>query len=85
MPRTTSSHIPSLLTSDRNLSNMPTEQNQTQVAPSNEPKVQPWKAHWPPKTPVTVGEKHGFREGETIQLEGTASGAHLTTLEKEEK
>ncbi|KAF2133132.1 hypothetical protein P153DRAFT_363354 [Dothidotthia symphoricarpi CBS 119687] len=62
---------------------MPTEQKQDQTAPST--KTQPWRVHWPPKTPVTVGEKHGFGEGETIQLEGTASGAHLTSLEKEQK
>lgn len=63
---------------------MPIEQVKKTPAVQNEPKLQPWKAHWPPHTPVIVGEKHGFQKGETIQLEGTASGAHLTFLEEEE-
>jgi len=41
-------------------------------------KAQPWKATWPPKTPVQKGESHGFKKGETIQLEGSA-GAHPQT------
>ena len=64
---------------------MPAEQKQNEPAPATEPKIQPWRAHWPPRTPVTIGEKHGFQKGEIIQLEGTASGAHLTSLEKEDK
>lgn len=68
---------------------MPSEQDQSenhsQSVPPAEPKIQPWRAHWPPQTPVTVGEKHGFQKGETIQLEGTASGARLMSLEKEDK
>ncbi|KAF1845082.1 uncharacterized protein K460DRAFT_365984 [Cucurbitaria berberidis CBS 394.84] len=64
---------------------MPTEQKQNQATPPSEPKVQPWRAHWPPSTPVTVGEQHGFQKGEKIELEGTASGAHLTSLEKDDK
>jgi hypothetical protein len=64
---------------------MPTEQKQNQPAPPIAPKTQPWRAHWPPKTPVTVGEQHGFQKGETIQLEGTASGAHLKSLENKDK
>ncbi|KAF2455841.1 hypothetical protein BDY21DRAFT_372968 [Lineolata rhizophorae] len=38
-------------------------------------KAQPWKANWPPKTAVQPGESHGFKKGETLQLEGSA-GAH---------
>jgi hypothetical protein len=39
------------------------------------PKTQPWKANWPPVTVPKSGETHGFKQGETLQLEGSA-GAH---------
>jgi hypothetical protein len=39
------------------------------------PKSQPWKANWPPVTAPKAGETHGFKQGETLQLEGSA-GAH---------
>lgn len=64
---------------------MPTEELKNQSALPVEAKTQPWKAHWPPQTPVTAGEKHGFQKGETIQLEGTVIFSHLTDLEKEGK
>merc|ERR1712032_436756 len=47
------------------------------------PKSQPWKAHWPPKSPVTAGEKHGFKQGQKIELEGTASGVHVMKVDKD--
>ncbi|KAF2736407.1 hypothetical protein EJ04DRAFT_511073 [Polyplosphaeria fusca] len=55
---------------------MPSDTNPS-PSTSAPPKTQPWKAHWPPKSPVTAGEKHGFSKGQKIELEGTASGAHV--------
>jgi hypothetical protein len=53
-----------------------------ETAPETQVKVQPWKAHWPPRTPVQKGEAHGFKKGETLQLEGSA-GAHPKQLDKQ--
>ena len=48
-------------------------------------KIQPWKAHWPPKTPVKAGEKHGFAKGETLRLEGSAGPHPMPTEDKKEQ
>jgi len=45
-------------------------------------KAQPWKKTWPPKSAVQAGETHGFKKGETLQLEGSA-GAHPDVIEKQ--
>jgi len=46
--------------------------NSNTIQPSSDSKNQPWKAFWPPRTPVQKGETHGFKKGETVQLEGSA-------------
>ena len=36
-----------------------------------ETKLQPWKAHWPPKTEVVSGEYHGVPKGKSIEEDGS--------------
>jgi hypothetical protein len=47
-------------------------------------KTQPWRANWPPRTPTAEGETHGFKAGQTLQLEGSA-GAHPPPKSTEEE
>ena len=42
----------------------------TQGSSLPRPKVQPWKAHWPPKSMPTPGESHGTPKGEEVKMDG---------------
>jgi len=48
-------------------------------------KTQPWKAYWPPRTPIKAGEKHGFAKGEILRLEGSAGPHPGPTEDKKEQ
>ena len=66
------------------LKTMPSETSSSTTiqASDHATKSQPWKAHWPPNTTIQAGDSHGFKKGEIIHLEGTASAPPKRVGEK---
>lgn len=54
----------------------------TQGSSLPRPKVQPWKAHWPPKSMPSPGESHGTPKGEEIKMDGNTRTTAAASRER---